>query len=119
MNVSVDVWLRGTEHATTATIEGLSRAPSAWTDDDVRFVLEGMLRVMAELKQPGEKVRTIALRGLSWIVNPYEDGGVVIAIEITLGAAIAGPFDIDKTALEQMITRVMAMPHVPPSTTVH
>ncbi len=119
MNVSVDVWLRGTEHATTTAIEGLTRAPSAWTDDDVRFVLEGMLRVMAELKQPGDKPRTIALRGLSWIVNPYEDGGVVIAIEITLGAAIAGPFDIDKAALEAMITRVMATPFMPPSTTVH
>ena len=119
MTVSVDVWLRGTEHATTAPIEGLTRLPSAWIDEDVRFVLEGMLRVMAELKQPGEKPRTIALRGLSWIVNPYEVGGVVIAIEITLGAAIAGPFDIDKAALEQMITRVMATPYVPPSTTVH
>ena len=123
MTVSVDIWLRGTEHATTTTIDGLTRMPSAWTDDDVRFVLEGMLRVMAELKQHGEKPRTIALRGVSWIVNPYEDGGVVIAIEITLGAAIAGPFDIDKATLEAMITRVMAAPSVPPSvppsTTVH
>ena len=119
MTVSVDIWLRGTAHATTKTIDGLTRAPSAWTDDDVRFVLEGMLRVMAELKQPGEQPRTIALRALSWIVNPYEDGGVVIAIEITLGAAIAGPFDIDKAALEAMITRVMAAPSAPPSATVH
>ena len=119
MNVSVDVWLRGTEHATTVPIEGVTRPASEWTDDDVRFVLEGMLRVMAELKQPGEKPRTIALRGLSWIVNPYEDGGVEIAIEITLGAAIAGPFDIDKAVLEQMITRVMATPPVPHSDTVH
>ena len=116
MTVSVDIWLRGTEHATTRTIEGLPREPSAWTDDDVRFVLEGMLRVMAQLKQPGENPRTIALRGLSWIVNPYEESGVVIAIEITLGAAIAGPFDIDKSALEAMITRVMAPPA---SATVH
>ena len=61
MTVSVDVWLRGTEHATTKTIDGLSREPSAWTDEDVRFVLEGMLRVMAQLKQPGEEPRTIAL----------------------------------------------------------
>ena len=119
MTVSVDIWLRGTEHATTRTIEGLPREPSAWTDDDVRVVLEGMLRVMAQLKQPGEHPRTIALRGLSWIVNPYEEGGVVLAIEITLGAAIAGPFDIDKAALEEMITRVMAPPAAPPSATVH
>jgi hypothetical protein len=31
----------------------------------------------------------------------------VIAIEITLGAAVAGPFDIDKAALDTMITRVL------------
>lgn len=119
MTVSVDVWLRGTEHATTTTIEGLSREPAQWTDADVRFVLEGMLRVMAQLKQPGKDPRTIALRGLSWIVNAYEEGGVVIAIEITLGAAIAGPFAIDKAALEAMITRVMAPPVAPSSATVH
>ena len=119
MTVSVDVWLRGTEHATTTTIEGLTREPSAWTDADVRFVLEGMLRVMAQLKQPGREPQTIALRGLSWIVNPYEDGGVVIAIEITLGAAIAGPFEIEKAALEVMINRVLARPVAPPSSTVH
>jgi hypothetical protein len=50
----------------------------------------------------------VALRGLSWIVNPYEEGGVVIAIEITMGAAIAGPFVIDQAVLEAMIARVLA-----------
>lgn len=119
MTVSVDIWLRGTEHATTKPIEGIPREPSEWTDQDVRAVLEGMLRVMAQLKHPAEEPRTIALRGLSWIVNTYDEGGVVIAIEITLGAAIAGPFDIDKARLEAMITRVMAPPIAPPSTTVH
>jgi hypothetical protein len=118
MTVSVDVWLRGTEHATTQSIEGIPRDAAAWTDDDVRLVLEGMLRVMAQLKQPGQHPQTIALRGLSWIVNSYDEGGVVIAIEITLGAAIAGPFDIDKARLEAMITRVLAPP-APASTRVH
>jgi hypothetical protein len=108
MTVSVDVWLRGNDHATTEKIEGIPRAPSDWTDDDVRLLLQGMLRAMDRLKRPGEEAREIALRGLSWIVNPYEDGGVVIAIEITLGAAIAGPFDIDKSALEAIISRVLA-----------
>src|SRR3954453_20881138 len=115
--VSVDVWLRGTEHATTVAIEGLTREPAQWTDDDVRFVLEGMLRVMAQLKQPGKDPQTIALRGLSWIVKAYDEGGVVIAMKITLGAAIAGPFEIDKATLEAMITRVMAPPIAPASTT--
>ena len=119
MIVSVDIWLRGTEHATTRTIEGLTREPSAWTDDDVRFVLDGMLREMAKLKHPGEEPGPIALRGISWIVNAFDEGGVVIALEITLGAAIAGPFDVDKAALEAMITRVMAPPVAKPSTLVH
>jgi len=119
MNVDVDVWLRGTDFATTASVEDIPRPPKEWTDDDVRLVLEGMLRTMHRLKHPGEADRAVALRGLSWIVNPYEDGGVVIAIEVTLGAAIAGPFDIDRTALEAMITRVLERPAAPPSTAVH
>ncbi len=108
MMVSVDVWLRGDDHATTERIDGIVRTPREWSDDDVRMVLQGMLRAMDRLKRPGESDRQISLRGLSWIVNPFEDGGVVIAIEISLGAAIAGPFDIDKTGLETMITRVLS-----------
>jgi len=119
MIVAVDVWLRGSDFATTATVDNIPRLPKEWTDDDVRLVLEGMLRTMHRLKHPGEADRAIALRGLSWIVNPYEEGGVVIAIEITLGAAVAGPFDIDKAALETMIARVLERPSAPPSTTVH
>ena len=119
MTVSVDIWLRGRDDATTTTFEAASRAPREWTDEDVRLVLEGMLRTMDQLKRPGGEERPIVLRGLSWIVNPYEDGGVVIAIEITLGAAIAGPFDIDKAMLETMITRVLTQPSRPTSSTVH
>jgi hypothetical protein len=119
MKVQVDVWLRGQDFATTKQIEGVVREPAAWTDDDVRVILEGMLMAMHRLKHPDESSRPIALRGLSWIVNPFEDGGVVIAIEITMGAAIAGPFDIDKSALEAMIDRVLVRPATPPSATIH
>jgi len=106
MTCHVDVWLRGSDFATTESIEGIAE-PRSWTDEDVRTVLEGMLRAMDRRKNPGGADRPVALRGLSWIVNPYEEGGVVIALEITLGAAVAGPFDIDKAALEAMIRRVL------------
>ena len=119
MTVQVDIWLRGSDFATTRSIEGVVREPPVWTDDDVRLVLEGMLHAMHRLKHPGESDRTIALRGLSWIVNPFADGGVVIAIEITMGAAVAGPFEIDRTALEMMITRVITQSTAPRSTSVH
>ncbi len=119
MTVHVDVWLRGEDVATTVEIEGLKREPKEWTDDDVRLVLEGMLQAMRRMKHPNDAERPIALRGLSWIVNPYEDGGVVIAIEITMGAAIAGPFDIEQAALETMISRVLVAPAAPPSNLIH
>jgi len=119
MTVSVDIWLRGTDYATTSAIEDIPRLPAQWTDEDVRLVLEGMLRQMNRLKNPSQADRAVTLRGLSWIVNPYDEGGVVVAIEITLGAAIAGPIDIDKASLETMITRVLAQPARPTSTTVH
>jgi hypothetical protein len=119
MNVPVDIWLRGQNVATTRSIDGVAHEPAAWTDDDVRLVLEGMLREMHRAKHPGDDERPIALRGLSWIVNPFDDGGVVVAIEVTLGAAIAGPFAIEQRALETMITRVLGHTRVPPSTTVH
>jgi hypothetical protein len=119
VKVPVDVWLRGSDFATTEQIEGVMRPPREWGDDDVRHVLEGMLRAMDRRQRPGEEGREIALRGLSWIVNAYEDGGVVIAIEITLGAAVAGPFDIDKAALEAMIARVLSHSAKAVSSAIH
>ena len=82
--VPVDIWLRGQDFATTRSIGGVTRDAAVWTDQDVRLVLEGMLREMHRLKHPGDESRPVNLRGLSWIVNPYDEGGVVIAIEITM-----------------------------------
>jgi len=113
MTISVDVWIRGTDFATTKQIQSVTRTPDAWTDEDVRAVLQGMLHAMDEAKNPGQVNRVAALRGFSWIVNPFENG-VLIAIEMTLGAAVAGPFTIDKGRLEAMITRVLAQSAPPP-----
>ena len=119
MSFQVDIWLRGTNVATTASLEGITREPGSWSDDDVRLVLEAMLRAMHQLKHPAAAQVPVTLRGLSWIVNPFDGGGVVIAIEITLGAAIAGPFDIDKTTLETMIERVLRHHPAASGTTIH
>jgi len=120
MTVNVDIILRGQDFARTESIDGVAREPRRWTDDDVKVVLEGMLRAMHRLKNPVEADPPhVALRGFSWIVNPYDDGGVVIAIEITMGAAVAGPFDIDKAALEGMIARVLSRSAGPSSSAIH
>ena len=128
MTAQVDIWLRGTDFATTQAIEGIDHEPRAWTDEDVRRLLEEMLKTMHRLKQQGagkdwsvhleddpEVELPVTLRGLSWIVNPYDEHGVVVAIEITLGAAVAGPFAIDKDVLEAMIARVLVQSSAPQS----
>jgi hypothetical protein len=116
MIISVDIWIRGTDFATTREIDTIKREPHEWADDDVRALLEGMLHAMDEVKNPGQSKRVAALRGFSWIVSPFE-GGVLVSVEMTLGAAVVGPFQIDKTRLEGMITRVLA--GSAPPTVVH
>jgi len=119
LTIKVDVWLRGTECAKTELIEGVKREPQAWMDEDVRQVLEGMLGTMHRLKHPDEASPAVSLRGISWIVNPFEDGGVVIALEVGMGAAVAGPFNVDQTSLETMIARVLVQPPMHTPKTVH
>jgi hypothetical protein len=110
MAFPVDIWLRGTNDAITETIAPVTREPRAWTDEDVNAVLVGMLRAIDRAKHPDAAgARPVSLRGFSWIVNPYEDGGVVIALELTLGAVVAGPFDISEGHLSAMIERVIAV----------
>ena len=126
MDITVDVWLRGDNHATSHVIHPVQREPREWTDTDVSSVLVAMLRTLDRAKNPGTSDdRPVALRGFSWIVNPFEAGGVVIAIEMTLGAIVAGPFDITEGALSTMIQSVIASerakvaPVAGRSTTVH
>jgi hypothetical protein len=109
MNIEVEIWVRGNNHATTEVISSIDREPKSWTDLDVNEVLVGMLRALDRAKNPeADQDRPVVLRGFSWIVNPFENRGVVIAIEMTVGAIVAGPFDIPERDLTTMIERVMA-----------
>lgn len=108
MELNVDIWLRGTDFAKTQIISGVGMDPAAWTDHDVSKLLKAMLLAIHRAKNPGSSDTPVFLRGFSWIVNPFEDGGVVVAIEIQAGAVVAGPFKIDKTQLEEMISRAIA-----------
>jgi hypothetical protein len=113
MEIQLDVWLRGENHATTHVIAPVDRDPRSWTESDVAAVLAGMLRALDRAKNPDTgRDRPVALRGFSWIVNPFETGGVVIALEMTLGAVVAGPFDISESDLNGLIERAMAADRV-------
>lgn len=118
MDFSVDIWLRGDNHATSAIISSVPHEPHAWTDADVALVLEGMLRALERAKHPqADADRPVSLRGFSWIVSPFETGGVVIALELTLGAVVAGPFDLAESDLTARIERVIGTKRSNP--TVH
>jgi hypothetical protein len=117
MEFQVDIWLRGDNHATTQHMAPVPREPRAWTEADVAAVLEAMLRALERAKHPDAAAsRAVALRGFSWIVSPFETGGVVIALELTLGAVVAGPFDVPERELSATIERVLAAQRTPGGT---
>ena len=114
--IDVDVWVRGQQDATTRRIEGVPDDAAVWTDEDVKALLEQMLLALERVKNPSGDLPQISLRGFSWIVSP-EEHGVLVHLEMQLGTASAGPFDIDEGRLTEMIVRVMGGPK--PSALVH
>jgi hypothetical protein len=112
----IEIVLRESDRAVT---ERASHpvAAGAWDDTDVRQVLKRILEAIDRAKHPNGPERPASLRGFSWIVEPFESstgsgspsaGKVVIAIEIPMGAAVAGPFDIAQDRLTAMIGRAIA-----------
>jgi len=109
MSFPVEIWLRGDNHATTEEIAPVDTHPTTWSDADVARVLVGMLRALERARNPEtDSDRPIALRGFSWIVSPFDDGGVVIALELSLGAVVGGPFPLAERDLSAMIDRVVS-----------
>lgn len=118
-NYTIEVVLRDRDYAVTEDIVRAA-SPRDWTELDVEDVLREILGAIDRAQHPGTAAaRHITLRGFSWIVEP-SDGGVVIAIEIPMGAAVAGPFDADQAQLDALITRaIQRQTLAPQSPTVH
>ena len=103
----VEVVLKGRDFAVTEPVTVPVSEPSSWDDVAVREVLMEILRAVDRVDRPkATERREVMLRGFSWIVEPSE-GQVVIAIEIPMGAAIAGPFAIAQADLDAKISRVL------------
>ena len=111
----VEIVLRERDYAVTEQLQQ-PLAPRQWTEAEVAAVLRDILLAIDRVKNPSATDRYVALRGFSWIVEPAE-GGVVIAIEIPSGAAVAGPFDIEQPALDGLIARVLSDSR--PKTVIH
>jgi hypothetical protein len=103
----VEIVLRERNYAVTERLEHPGSDPAAWTERDVASVLKDILRAIDRVRHPDGGARPVALRGFSWIVEPTPDG-VVIAIEIQSGAAVAGPFRMDQRRLDRLVSSAIA-----------
>ena len=117
MRFEIEIVLRDRDQAIVRSLRHDGNDAPHWTDLDVQEVLKSMLLAIEHAKNPDSDQSYVALRGFSWIVEPTT-GGVVIAIEIPMGAAVAGPFDIPQPRLDAMISRVLAS-HTPGRPVVH
>jgi hypothetical protein len=107
MTFDVEVVLKGRDFAVTKPVSVAHGEPSSWGDEAVRDVLVEILRAIGRVENPDASAdRTVVLHGFSWIVEPAEKASV-IAIEIPMGAAVAGPFAIGPAELDAMISRVL------------
>ena len=105
-SVDVEVWVRGTHHATTHRITSLPSTHGTWTDDDVRRLLSEMLLALERESNPGGEPPPVSLRGFSWIVS-RDQSGLLVHLDMQIGTASAGPIAIDEGRLNELIARVM------------
>ena len=84
MEIPLDIWLRGDNHATSHVISPVRREPQRWTEDDVTAVLVGMLRALEQAKNPeADENRRVAMRGFSWKLKHKHRVGIKISLKIT------------------------------------
>ncbi|HZW76622.1 MAG TPA: hypothetical protein VFF43_23920 [Caldimonas sp.] len=107
MTFDVEVVLKGRDVAVTENVSITHGDPASWDDNAVRDVLVGILRAVDRAQNPdAAEDRLVVLQGFSWIVEPANQSSI-IAIEIPMGAAVAGPFAIGSAELDSMIARVL------------
>jgi len=107
MTFDVEIVLKGRDFAVTQALTIPHGEPASWSDEAVRDALVSILRAIDRAGNPDvDPDRGVVLRGFSWIVEP-SGTDVVLAIEIPMGAAVAGPFAIGQKEFDAMITRVI------------
>ena len=105
---NVEVVLKGRDFAVTEPVSVPHGAAATWNEAAVYDVLVETLRAIDRAQNPkAPRDRAVVLTGFSWIVEPSGEGQVILAIEIPMGAAVAGPFDTAQARLESLISSVV------------
>jgi hypothetical protein len=107
MTFPVEIVLKGRDFAVTESLQVPSTPETVWTEPVVREMLVQILRAISRADNPDAPAdRPVVLHGFSWIVEPI-GGQVVLAIEIPMGAAVAGPFDVPQAQLDTLVAKVI------------
>ena len=116
----VEVVLKNRDFAAKEAVVVSHGPPDTWNEAAVYDALVEILRAIGRAQDPqAPRDRPVILTGFSWIVEPVTDGAI-LAIEIPMGAAVAGPFRMPQARLDALITNVLRLErqrHSP--TTVH
>ena len=119
MTFSVEVVLKDRDEVAVEQVAIAHGTPDTWNEAAVRDVLVETLRAIERAKDPAApRDRAVMLTGFSWIVEPI-DGQVMLALEIPMGVAAAGPFAIDQKKLDALVTAVLRLDRVGTATTIH
>lgn len=114
----VEVVLKGADRAVTEKVVLQHGEPGSWDEAAAHDALAEILRAIERVQNPkAPRDRAVNLLGFSWIVEP-EGEQVVIAIEIPMGAAVAGPFKVDRAKLDALLTKTIQLERMKTSSTV-
>jgi len=116
----VEIVLKGQDSAMTQSVTVPHGEPATWDEGAVYDALVEILRAIDRTQNPkAPRDRTVVLTGFSWIVEPMGED-VVLAMEIPMGAAVAGPFRVPQARLEALIANVIRLERQKSSpTTIH
>jgi hypothetical protein len=119
MTFNVEVVLKNKDEVAIEPVTISHGTPDSWNESAVRDVLIETLRAIDRVKDPrAPRDRAVILTGFSWIVEPI-DGKVMLALEIPMGIAAAGPFAIDQKRLDALVTAVLRLERTGTATTIH
>ena len=105
----VEVVLKGSDSAVREAVTVAHGAPATWDEGAVYDALVEILRAIDRAQNPkAPRDRAVILTGFSWIVEP-EGENVVLALEIPMGAAVAGPFAMPQAKLDALVSSVIRM----------
>jgi len=116
----VEIVLKGHHSAITEALMVPHGEPASWDEGAVYDALVEVLRAIDRAQNPNApRDRAVTLTGFSWIVEPLGND-VVLAMEIPMGAAVAGPFHMPQARLEALIGNVLRLERAKATpTTIH